>query len=291
MPLKTPNLDDRTYEEIIEEVKALIPQYIPEWTNYNPSDPGITLLELLSWISESLIYRTNIVPVDSYMNYLELIAGNGDVYDKTDKAYIRLLEFVKKIKLSGTKDVLEMKSEAQKFLSSRYRAVTHEDFEELALESSEKIKRAFVFDKVGKIEIVIVSKPDDRDNSLIKTVKEYLEPRRLIGTVIDVRFPRYTSLKLKVEMSCKSYADIDATKKSVEEKIYDHLDAIKGGPDKKGWPYGRNLMVYEIFHVIEKTEGVDNVISVIDASTNKAFKAKSIKELPVLDKLTIEVKE
>ena len=43
MALPTPNLDDRTFEQIRDEAVRLIPQYCPEWTNYNPSDPGITL--------------------------------------------------------------------------------------------------------------------------------------------------------------------------------------------------------------------------------------------------------
>ncbi len=50
--IPTPKLDDRTYADIVAEAVRLIPRYCPEWTNHNPSDPGITILELserLSW--------------------------------------------------------------------------------------------------------------------------------------------------------------------------------------------------------------------------------------------------
>ncbi len=45
MPLKSPNLDDRTYEQIIEEAKRLIPAYAPEWTDWNEHDPGINIIQ------------------------------------------------------------------------------------------------------------------------------------------------------------------------------------------------------------------------------------------------------
>ncbi len=42
------SLNDKTYEELISEALAQIPLYSQEWTNYNPSDPGITILENLT---------------------------------------------------------------------------------------------------------------------------------------------------------------------------------------------------------------------------------------------------
>ncbi|MDC3378840.1 putative baseplate assembly protein [Planctomycetota bacterium] len=73
MALPTPNLDDRTFEQIRDEAVRLIPQYCPEWTNYNPSDPGITLIELFSWMTEMVLYRLNKVPEKVYLTLLDLI--------------------------------------------------------------------------------------------------------------------------------------------------------------------------------------------------------------------------
>ena len=67
MTLPTPNLDDRTFDDIVEEAIRLIPQYCPEWTNYNPSDPGITLVELFAWMTEMILYRLNKVPDKVYV--------------------------------------------------------------------------------------------------------------------------------------------------------------------------------------------------------------------------------
>ena len=73
MVLPSPNLDDRTFEQIRDEAVRLIPQYCPEWTNFNPSDPGITLVELFSWMTEMVLYRLNRVPEKVYLALLDMI--------------------------------------------------------------------------------------------------------------------------------------------------------------------------------------------------------------------------
>lgn len=73
MSLPIPNLDDRSFDDLMKEAKALIPNYNKEWTNFNPSDPGITLLELFSWLSEMVIYRINQVPDENYRKFLKLL--------------------------------------------------------------------------------------------------------------------------------------------------------------------------------------------------------------------------
>jgi hypothetical protein len=59
MPLPPLDLDTRTYADLVEEARSLIPRYAPQWTDYNASDPGITLLELFAWLVEQDIYRVN----------------------------------------------------------------------------------------------------------------------------------------------------------------------------------------------------------------------------------------
>lgn len=71
--IPSPNLDDRTFEDIVDEAIRLIPQYCPEWTNFNKSDPGITLIELFAWMMEMVLYRLNKVPQKNYLAFLDLI--------------------------------------------------------------------------------------------------------------------------------------------------------------------------------------------------------------------------
>lgn len=67
------NLDDRTYKDLVEECILRIPRYCPEWTNYNPSDPGITLVELFAWLTDQMLLRFNQVPLRNYVTFLELL--------------------------------------------------------------------------------------------------------------------------------------------------------------------------------------------------------------------------
>lgn len=67
------NLDDRTFDDILAEAIRLIPRYCPEWTNHNPTDPGITLIELFAWMTEMTLYRLNKVPEKTYLSLLELM--------------------------------------------------------------------------------------------------------------------------------------------------------------------------------------------------------------------------
>lgn len=73
MPLNAPKLDDRTFQDIVDEAKKRIPLYAPGWTDLNISDPGIALIELFAWMTEMMLYRMNQVPELHYVKFMELM--------------------------------------------------------------------------------------------------------------------------------------------------------------------------------------------------------------------------
>lgn len=73
MPLPTVMLDDRRFQDIVDQAKTLIPRYCPEWTEHNVSDPGVALIELFAWMTDMLLYRVNQVPDKMYVKFLEMI--------------------------------------------------------------------------------------------------------------------------------------------------------------------------------------------------------------------------
>jgi len=81
-------LDDRTFDDIVAEAIRLIPRYCPEWTNHNPTDPGITLVELFAWMTEMTLYRLNQVPEKIYLSLLELM-GLSLIPPQSARAVIR----------------------------------------------------------------------------------------------------------------------------------------------------------------------------------------------------------
>jgi predicted phage baseplate assembly protein len=73
MALPVPNLDDRRFQDLVDDAKRLVQQRCPEWTDHNVSDPGVTLIEAFAWMTDQLIYRLNRVPDRHYVKFLELI--------------------------------------------------------------------------------------------------------------------------------------------------------------------------------------------------------------------------
>jgi hypothetical protein len=74
MPLQLPTLDDRNFEQLLLEAQARIPGYTPEWTNHGiESDPGITIVELFAFLTESFLYRLNRFPERNRLKFLQLL--------------------------------------------------------------------------------------------------------------------------------------------------------------------------------------------------------------------------
>jgi hypothetical protein len=73
MPLKMPTLDDRKYQDILREALARIPVHTREWTNFNESDPGVTIIEVFSFLAENLYYRANLIPERNRIKFLSLL--------------------------------------------------------------------------------------------------------------------------------------------------------------------------------------------------------------------------
>ena len=74
--LPLPVLDDRRWADLVDEGRVLIPVAAPAWTDHNVHDPGVTLMELLAWIAETDIYRTDRIP-DRHVRAFLALAGFG----------------------------------------------------------------------------------------------------------------------------------------------------------------------------------------------------------------------
>ena len=73
MALILPNLDDKSFQQIADESRLLIPSTAPEWTDHNVHDPGITFAELFAWLAEISHYRLNRTSAASYQRFFALM--------------------------------------------------------------------------------------------------------------------------------------------------------------------------------------------------------------------------
>ncbi len=73
MSLPAPYLDDRRFQDFVDDAKRLVQRRCPEWTDHNVGDPGVTLIEAFAMMADQLTYRLNRVPDRHYLRFLELI--------------------------------------------------------------------------------------------------------------------------------------------------------------------------------------------------------------------------
>ncbi|NUT54258.1 MAG: putative baseplate assembly protein [Saccharothrix sp.] len=73
MALPAPNLDDRRFQQLVDEAKRYVQQSCPEWTDHNVSDPGVTLIEAFAQMVDQLVYRLNRVPERNHLAFLDLV--------------------------------------------------------------------------------------------------------------------------------------------------------------------------------------------------------------------------
>ena len=76
MTLPAPNLDDRTFQDLVDDAKRLVQRKWPEWsgwTDHNVSDPGVTLIESVAFMIDQLLYRVNRTTDRNYVKFLDLL--------------------------------------------------------------------------------------------------------------------------------------------------------------------------------------------------------------------------
>ncbi|MCP4366866.1 MAG: putative baseplate assembly protein [Deltaproteobacteria bacterium] len=154
-------------------------------------------------------------------------------------------------------------------LKHRHRAVTLEDFEKLSLEASGEVAKAKCFTEDGDIKLIILPKGSSDilqpGIMLIQKIKKFLDERRLITTKLTVTGPEYIKLSIKIKgvVRPQKVERIPEIKIKMANELKLFLHPLKGGPSRNGWPMGRTIHISEIYHTLEKIEGVDYIDRII----------------------------
>ena len=267
MPLTLPTLDDRTWKDLVEEARAIIPSVAPRWTDFNASDPGITLVELFAYLTETLLYQVDRVSDANRRSFLRLVSGPA--WEASED-------------LQG--DVRNVIGD----LRRPHRAVTPEDFERLSMEvnrgrrSGQRVARAHCLGRrnlesggadagmPGHVSVVILPDTGTQPGAdLIREVRDVLEPARLITTRVHVVGPRFVKVGVRVVLSIKKDAQPAAVQAEAWKGLRGFFDPLAGGPDEAGWPFGRSVYVSEVYRILARIPGVLSVSPAVDAATGK----------------------
>jgi predicted phage baseplate assembly protein len=96
---------------------------------------------------------------------------------------------------------------------------------------------------------------------LRRAVAMHLARRRVIGTRVEVVGPSYTEIAIRATVQPLPGAHADELRARLLSALDAFLDPLEGGPDGRGWPFGRDVYRSEILHVLDRTPGVDYVAS------------------------------
>lgn len=269
MPLAIPNLDDRTFADLVEEGIAMIPGLAPEWTNHNASDPGITLVELLAYFTELLIYRLNRVSRENRVRFLYLLRGADWSRD------------------AGLRDAPEetVAAEWRRAVTELWepqRAVIADDFEFLArrilaqeLGETEPAVIRCLMNKnltaehpdsthLGHVSLIVHVRSQgtvDHAADLRELLKARLGPLCLLTVRLHVVPPSYLFGTLRFRVSARPGVSHDQAQRAAVLALMRHFDPSVGATDVAG-SLGRSLYVSEVIDLLERVPEVDAVEAV-----------------------------
>jgi hypothetical protein len=280
MPLQLPNLDDLRWKDLLEEGRSLIAASSSTWTNHNPSDPGITLMELFAFLSGTLMYQLNRITEADTANYLNLLAGPGQKPGKFEVAAGAAASQAMRGMLTARANA-EKKQQVFRSLPLPQRAVTAEDYE-LLVSAWPGVARAKCLsdknldnedarfrwmDAPGHISVVVLPAGGTRPTpELLAEVRQALEPMRLLTIRLHAVPPRQVQVQVRLSVvATPHFRASDDLAKAIAARLNQFFDPYRGWFDDKGWPMGRNLYISELYERVAGIDGVESVSPVWDA--------------------------
>lgn len=297
MAIPLPNLDDRTFADLVEEARAAVPGLAPGWTDHNPADPGVALVELFAWITEILVYRTNRIPDANRRVFAKLLDGAApaeaaDVDEALRRSVVRLrqeeravtaadyerlstagfnawLEEMRRVERGGgslevwwsTTRLAPAEANQPTKLPrvARARGVARRD---LGAES----EAARLAPRPGDVSVLVVPERGGEGDAapaappaLRRAVRAFLEDRRLLTTRLHVAAPVYVPVRVRARVVRRADVPEGDVRRRIAAALAAFADPLTGGPDGRGWPFGRDLFASELYALLEGVEGVDHV--------------------------------
>ena len=285
-----------SFDEFVREGLSLIPAHAPQWTNHNPSDPGITLVELLAYLSEILCYRALRVTPDAKLHFLRLLEG---VADNAIGSTAHPSDF-----LFGapSKDVDAAILERVDSLSHVQCAVTPGDYEQFAVEQAAAhigthhgilarclpmVDLRRIHEGYGSLAIhapadvsVVLSvgpeMPIDEVEGICRHVQTALAPRCLLTTRAYVIRATHLLVSVACRISPRPGISLTAAIDAVDVALQHHFRPARTGETYIGTAqFGRPLQLATIAAIIDRTDEVDYVENIsarriaIDGATNE----------------------
>src|SRR5262249_29004220 len=147
----------------------------------------------------------------------------------------------------------------------RGRAVTGEDVEDIALESSRDIVQAQRISRTGSVRLVIVMRGDDP----VPTAAQVRELRRLLLDVaptalaaphaLEIVGPAVRRLRVQLRLYVATRDQAGSVSRDVKKRLTSLFDTGAGGTDRDGWPLGADATPDDIAIALVDTPHLESV--------------------------------
>jgi hypothetical protein len=153
------------------------------------------------------------------------------------------------------------------------------------------------------VQLVIVPRGDERNADLtrklvpaaelLRYVKNFIDERRLVATVLEVVKPTYVEVSIKVTLIRRTVGQTDRVRREIEQRLRRYLHPLVGGKDDKGWPFGRSVYKSDLAHIIEDIPGVEliDAITIYDEDRRIAVEAVRLKPEDLVHLVNVAVVE
>jgi predicted phage baseplate assembly protein len=203
----------------------------------------------------------------------------------------------------------EAKLRGPQVIRHRYRAVTLEDYEWLALRASGNVARAHCLKtprREGEVTVIVLPRGEHREKELrrkpmpapelLRRVQDFLDERRLVTTNVRVVKPRYVEVSIRLGVVLKrgrGGAASERIKAELETAVRTLLHPLFGGPDGRGWPFGRSVHKSDVFRVVEDLDGVDFVqdLDLYDEDLKRTTQQLEVRDDELVNVVGVEIKE
>jgi hypothetical protein len=186
---------------------------------------------------------------------------------------------------------------ARRDLATQYRAITASDFETVALSTPGlRVARAKAITNYHPLYPCVVNFPNwvtvvivpvtrvlptpQPGPGFIETVARYLDRNRLVTTGVSVVAPKYVKISVSSTVKIRKRSSPSAVTALVTDALNKFLDPLSGGPDGKGWPFGRPVYPSEIYQVVDAVEGVDYATGVSLSAEGEYQQVDGIIKIP-----------
>jgi predicted phage baseplate assembly protein len=170
----------------------------------------------------------------------------------------------------------EAKIRGPVLLASRERAVTVDDYEQLARRAAPEVARvrcapAEEPTEAGGVRILVVPAVSEDElgrlvfdqlvpaEETLQKIKTFLGERRMVGARVLVEPPEYQGVTVVAQLRSRPRTTPQRLQNDALEALYRYFGPVTGGPDGKGWPFGRPVHIGDVYAVLQRVPGTELV--------------------------------